>query len=149
MIKYSDVKNPCWSDLAKTYISIEVTFEHCGTVMFSCRADDDTAHGREIFARANAGNYGPIAEYVAPIVPTAIPALVSFFQGCAALQSSGYLDAVEAYMAGPATPVEKLAWRTITEIRRASPMTEKLAAMLGLTETQVDDLFILAATIEA
>lgn len=84
-----------------------------------------------------------------PVVTPPCPQVVSFFQGCAALQSAGYLESVEAYMAGPATAVEKLAWRTITEIRRNSPLTAKLALMLGMTETQVDDLFILAATIEA
>ena len=90
----------------------------------------------------------PIDPPVEPSVVT-IPQVVSFFQGCAALQAGGYLEAVESYMSGPATAVEKLAWRTITEIRRASPLTSKLAAMLGLTDAQVDDLFILAATIEA
>lgn len=85
----------------------------------------------------------------APYAGTPVPLVVSFFQGCAALQAGGYLDPVEAYMTGPATAVEKLAWRTITEIRRTSPLTAKLAVMLGLTEAQVDDLFILAATIEA
>ena len=84
-----------------------------------------------------------------PVSPVSVPVAVSFFQGCAALQMGGYLEAVESYMSGPATAIEKLAWRTITEIRRASPLTSKLAAMLGLTEAQVDDLFILAATIEA
>ena len=84
-----------------------------------------------------------------PVAIPPCPQVVSIFQGCAALQAGGYLDPVEAYMTGPASAVEKLAWRTITEIRRTSPLTAKLAVMLGLTETQVDDLFILAATIEA
>ena len=89
------------------------------------------------------------AASLVPVFSPTCPQVVSFFQGCAALQAGGYLDPVEAYMTGPATAVEKLAWRTITEIRRTSPLTAKLAVMLGLTETQVDDLFILAATIEA
>lgn len=83
-----------------------------------------------------------------PVVPVnPVPQVVSKYQGCAALAEAGMLDGVEAYFASvSATAEEKLAWRTITEMRRTSPMTLKMAGLLGMTETQVDDLFILAAT---
>lgn len=146
-MNYTSAHSPRWSNSSQTAVNLAVVFSAIGEVPFCASPDDVEAHGREIFNRAVSGDFGVIAGYVAPVVSA--PAVVSFFQGCAALQMGGYLEAVEAYMTGPATAVEKLAWRTITEIRRNSPLTSKLAAMLGLTEAQVDDLFILAATIEA
>ena len=79
-----------------------------------------------------------------------VPEEVSFFQGSAALMQAGYLDEVEAYMAAPDTdPFEKLAWKTITVIRRDSAMMAKVGQMFGLTDGQIDDLFRFAATIQA
>lgn len=79
-----------------------------------------------------------------------IPQEVSYFQGCAALMQAGYLGAIETYMANPDTdPFEKLAWRSITVMRRDSAMTKKIGAMFAITEAQIDDLFRFAATIEA
>ena len=79
-------------------------------------------------------------------LPVAIPQIVSRFQGCAALMQAGCLDDVETYMAS-ADPFEQLAWRTITEMRRDSPMTEKIGLLLGLNDTMIDDLFRFASTI--
>ena len=81
-------------------------------------------------------------------LPVAIPQIVSRFQGCAALMQAGCLDDVETYMAS-ADPFEQLAWRTITEMRRDSPMTEKIGLLLGLNDAMIDDLFRFAATISA
>ena len=81
-------------------------------------------------------------------LPVAIPQIVSRFQGCAALMQAGCLDDVETYMAS-ADPFEQLAWRTITEMRRDSPMTEKIGLLLGLNDAMIDDLFRFASTIIA
>ena len=83
-----------------------------------------------------------------PPPASTVPQIVSRFKGCAALMQAGYLDDVEAYMAG-ADPFEQLAWKTITEMRRNSPMTEKIGQLLGLDERMIDDLFRFAATISA
>ena len=85
-----------------------------------------------------------------PPIITPVPEEVSYFQGCAALMQAGYLDEVEAYMAAPDTdPFEKLAWRSITVIRRNSEITVRVGALLGLSESQIDDLFRFAKTITA
>ena len=81
-------------------------------------------------------------------LPVTIPQIVSRFQGCAALMQAGCLDDVETYMAS-ADPFEQLAWRTITEMRRDSPMTEKIGLLLGMDDTMIDDLFRFASTIIA
>ena len=82
------------------------------------------------------------------VIPSPVPQIVSYFQGCAALMQAGCLDDVEAYMSS-ADSFEQLAWRTITEMRRDSPMTGKLGLLLGLNDTMIDDMFRFAGTISA
>ena len=89
-------------------------------------------------------------DFIPPVArPPAVPQIVSRYQGFCALHQAGYLDEINTYMTS-ADPLEKLAWDTITEVRRDSPLLAKLGVVpLGLTETQIDDLFRFAATIEA
>lgn len=82
--------------------------------------------------------------HVAP-EPILIPQIVTRAQGRQALLSAGMLDRIEAYMADPATPrADKLAWEDIQDFRRDSPLLIRLADMLGLTDKQIDELFIAA-----
>lgn len=75
---------------------------------------------------------------------------VTTFQAHAAIHRSGLYDAVEALMANPETDFEiKLAWQKAQHFSRLSPAVISMGAALGLTDTQLDQLFILAATIEA
>lgn len=79
-----------------------------------------------------------------------IPSIVSPYQARAALADIGLLDDVEALMANPATPKKaKLAWTHAQEFRRDSPTVLAMSAQLGLTEEQLDALFIAAAQITA
>lgn len=96
------------------------------------------------------GAEGSLIDYIAPSVPTPspVPQTVSYFQGCAALMQAGFLDDVEAYML-TADAFEQIAWKTITEMRRNSPMTKKLGTLLGMTDVMMDDLFRFADTISA
>lgn len=87
-------------------------------------------------------------EATPPVIPSPVPQIVSYFQGCAALMQAGYLDDVETYMQ-TADPFEQLAWRSVTEMRRDSPMTVKIGLLLGLNDVMTDDLFRFAATIQA
>ena len=73
----------------------------------------------------------------------------SRFQAKAALDDAGLLDQVEAYMQGDDVPRRvKLAWQEAS-FRRGSKMIADIAAELGLTEEQIDKLFIAAQEIEA
>lgn len=79
-----------------------------------------------------------------------IPQVVTRFQARAALHLAGLLASVEALMAAPETPaLAKLAWADAQEFKRNSPTMLAMAAELGLTETQLDELFTVAAGIEA
>lgn len=86
----------------------------------------------------------------APVVPPAIPQVVSRFQARAALHLAGLLSQVEALMTAPETDVlARLAWTDAIEFRRDSPTLITMAAALSLTDEQLDQLFTTAATIEA
>lgn len=50
-------------------IELIVCFEEIGEVPFHATPDDVEEHGRELYARALAGEFGPVAPYVLP-VPT-------------------------------------------------------------------------------
>jgi len=93
------------------------------------------------------------APYVAPALPDPIIAeraamTVSRFQALAALLNAGLLSQVNVALAD-AGPLAQLAWAEATEFRRNSPTIAGLAAGLGLTDTEVDDLFRAAALITA
>lgn len=82
--------------------------------------------------------------------PDVVPHVVSRFQARAALLGAGLLAAVEALMADPATPaVARLAWADAQEFKRHSPTVRAMAGALGLTDAQIDGLFITAAGIDA
>lgn len=60
------------------------------------------------------------------------------------------LAAVEELLAAPTTPAYyREAWNDIQQFERDSPMLLAIADELGLTAANLDDLFILAATLRA
>jgi hypothetical protein len=86
--------------------------------------------------------------YIAP--PPPIPATVTRFQALAVLAAGGYLDTVHAYIDTlPRSNITRLAFENATDWERTSPTINALATMLGLTDAQVDELFIAASKISA
>lgn len=82
--------------------------------------------------------------------PVVVPQVVSRFQARMALRNAGLYDSVEALMQDPSTPIIAVeAWNNAQEFHRDSPTIALMAQALGLTETDVDNLFIEAATIKA
>lgn len=71
--------------------------------------------------------------------------VASRFQAKAAMLNAGILTQVDAYFSnGLTTAVEKLAWADATNFYRLSPLVVSAGAALGLTDTQLDALFIAA-----
>lgn len=110
----------------------------------------------DLFARAEAGEFGAVAAFdpAFEIPAPAAPELsVSRLQAKGALLQMGLLDQVEALMAG-LDAMSQLAWREATSFNRNSPMLNALAPYLtwpdgaALTSADLDDLFLLAQTIE-
>lgn len=77
-----------------------------------------------------------------------IPQSISRFQARAALLAADLLSDVEAAVAA-ADPFAQLAWAEAQEWRRDSPTLLALAHGIGLTDAEIDDLFVQAAAIRA
>ncbi len=79
-----------------------------------------------------------------PPVPPVIPA----WKGKAALREAGLLDAVEVAVAAAGGRVQD-AWTGASEWDRSSEFLQTLAAVLGLDNIQVDQLFRDASAIQS
>lgn len=90
------------------------------------------------------GNFTPAT----PVVP--VPASVTMRQARLALHATGKLTAVEAAinaLADPPKTAARIEWDYSNEVQRHNGFVASLAPALGLNDTQLDDLFRLAATL--
>ena len=73
---YTQVKNPIWANAEHTAIDCEVIFNHFPDewLPFTANPNDVMPYSKEIFDECVEGQYGEIAEYVAPPPPVAPPA---------------------------------------------------------------------------
>lgn len=89
------------------------------------------------------------AQAAASTLPNYVPQEVTRFKALAALHIAGLLATVEAMMADQTTDtLTVLAWKNAQEFKRHSPMVLNMAQALGLSDQQVDELFIAASQIE-
>lgn len=71
-MKYSQVRNCKWGNADHSSIECEVMFDDITSeewTPFGANPLDHYEHGREIYAKAIAGEFGEIAEYVEPTPP--------------------------------------------------------------------------------
>ena len=88
-----------------------------------------------------------IQEYEAQLLLSRRAAMVCTpRQASLALLQAGLLDTVETWIATQSRLVQ-IDWDRATEIRRDWPLIANAATALGLTDTQIDDLFELAQTL--
>lgn len=79
-----------------------------------------------------------------------VPSFVTMRQARLALLQSGHYATVLDYitnMAGDAGIAARIEWEYSQDVKRSQPLTQSLAALLNLTELQVDELFIAAAAL--
>lgn len=85
-----------------------------------------------------------IVPYVAP--PPVIPQSITMRQARLALLGAGLLDTVNAGMAGMSQAAQ-IEWEFASEVQRSNPLIGAMAAALGMTDAQLDDLFTLGSTL--
>lgn len=85
--------------------------------------------------------------FVEPLPPEPAPIpTVSMRQARLALLQNNLLDAVNtAINAG--NEADKITWEYATEVNRSDALVQNLSAALGLSETDLDNLFILASSL--
>ena len=114
-------------------------------------ADAQTATGSTIlghvFAAVDAAAWEATVNVAAsdPNTPT-VPAEVPRWQARRALLDAGLLDAVEAAVAAADRHIQ-ITWADAPNIVRNSPFVTAMAAALGLTNEQLDALFVAAKKI--
>lgn len=75
---------------------------------------------------------------------TEIPASISLLQARRALRAAGLLDAVKAKVAASSDDI-KDAWEYASSYERADPIIALLASELGMSDVQIDQLFLAAS----
>lgn len=90
----------------------------------------------------------PVAQTVTAVI---VPVSVTPRQAKLALLSAGLLDDVEAAIEAIADATTKrvaqIEWEYAQEVRRDWPLLNAVAAQMGMTDAQIDELFTLAATL--
>lgn len=86
------------------------------------------------------------SEVVAFLTPSPVPKIITIRQARRALYEAGLLDTVDAYVEGLSVPAQ-IDWSSSNEIERDHPLIEEARIALGMTNQEIDDLFILAASL--
>jgi len=134
------IEDARYSDETGAYVTAVID----GRQWSGLRLVPDTELNRQLCDWVDAG--GVVAPYA--LVPASVPQVVSRYQAKAALHDAGLLAEVEALMADEGTgALARLAWTDAVEFRRDSPFIADLAPALGLTDAEVDALFVAAAAI--
>ena len=152
---------PVWADAAHTRIDLVVDHPQFGSIPFTAAADDVEAHGRDLHARAVAGEFGPIGAYEPPA--PAVPAAISRRQCAAEMFARGLITGPEAVaMTATATPpalVEAMlaalpeTEQTFARIdfgagtyARGNPLLNALMTGTGADQAEIDGFFIAGAS---
>jgi hypothetical protein len=61
-----NARSPVYVREDQSMIDMEIEHPAYGWIAFSASPDDVEGHGRDLYARALAGEFGPVADYVPP-----------------------------------------------------------------------------------
>jgi hypothetical protein len=84
-----------------------------------------------------------------PPLPPVVPTSVSRAQALAALSNAGLLTQAQDAANASTNPLVPIFWNNAQTFDRTSATVATLGASLGLTDAQIDSLFIAASTITA
>jgi hypothetical protein len=125
----------------------EVTRDSDGVVVSPCQSVEEPGF-IEYIAWINEGNH-PTETYEPPvIIEQYVPQTVTMRQARLAMLNAGILHLVDdaiAAMPSPDKETAQINWEYASEIARNDTMVGALALSLGMTEQNVDELFIVAS----
>lgn len=136
------INNPRYADPTNTLIDMDVT-RGDETFPFTYSPSDPEEVAVAVRALLDEGAYD-IAEFVAP--PPLVPQSVSAMQAKVALLRAGLPSNVEAWVSAQGGEAQ-LIWSSATAFNRNSELIANAASALGLSSSQVDDLFRAAESI--
>lgn len=125
----------------KTYQYIDETSEIVSVI-------DEDGKSRMSMLASEVPQGNPILPYVAP--PPAVPPSVSMRQARLALLGSGLLPQVEVAIASLPSPQKEAAqieWEYAAVVERNAGLVPAMAQALGMTDAQLDALFIAAESL--
>lgn len=85
-----------------------------------------------------------------PAPPVPVPQSVTMRQARLALHAAGLLAGVDAAIASmqePAKTAAAIEWEYASEVERNAGLVPAMAAALGMSDADIDDLFVTAATL--
>lgn len=85
-----------------------------------------------------------------PAAAPVVPQVVTMRQARLALNAAGLLSMVNSTIAnltGPTGDAARIEWEFSSTVERHKPLVVALTPSLGLTDAQIDELFITAATL--
>lgn len=139
-----DARNPRFN--ADGSIDVEVDHPTLGWIPFTARADDVEAYGREIYERAL--TMLPAPYEAPPPTPPAVPQVVTRRQARQALLLAGRLQDVQPAIDAIADPLQRgmvqIEWDDSLEFHRTRPTLLALAQSIGMTDADLDAMFIQA-----
>lgn len=125
-----------------------------GVVVNIAEADADFAEAQGWIVSETAAigdTWDGVAFAKPPAPPAPVPASVTRRQAREALLNIGLLDDVEMAIANIEDATERkraeIYWLDSATFERAHPMLAQIAGSIGLTDAEIDDLFIEAATL--
>lgn len=134
MMDILSVTDLVWQDAARTAVFMTVEIATVGKVPFSATAADGEAHGRSLYARAVAGEFGPIAAHQAPLVTladaqrSAVARINAAFETAAAALTAGYPKTET--LTWPDQQREAMAWQA--DNAAPTPYLDALALARGI-----------------
>jgi hypothetical protein len=123
-----------------------------GVVKSHALADDADFAAAQGWIPAGGSNIGDLWDgenfTPAPPAPPVVPGFVTMRQARLALLGAGLLDDVDAAinaMPSPQKEATRIAWEYSQVVERHNGVVVALGPLLGLTDAQIDDLFLTAA----
>ena len=146
---FKEIKNPRYGDENQDTILVDVLMPPHGFVPFSASPSSPQGYNRDIYERALAGEFGEIADYIEP-EPIALESIdarqIRLGLLDLGIEDQNVIDAINGIEDQSLKDEALIEWRHSEVFPRQNPTVVMLASALGLSDEQIDELWIAAAS---